>query len=78
MDGKKIHVANYGCNSGHTPENGATGELVVYKDGMPDEALRGKIAVIVKAPSPGLSAGPDDYEYLSDRQHLPKSAQALR
>src|SRR5262245_56732003 len=33
---------------------------------MPDEALRGKIAVIVKGVSPGLSAGTDDYEYLSN------------
>jgi hypothetical protein len=65
VEGKKIRVANYGCNSGHTPESGVTGELVVYKAGMPDEALRGKIAVIVKDPSPGLSAGLDDYEYLS-------------
>ena len=71
IDGKKIHVANYGCNSGHTPENGATCELVVYKEGMPAEALRGKIAVIVKPPSPGLSAGRDDYEYLSDANTFP-------
>jgi hypothetical protein len=33
---------------------------------MPDDALRGKIAIIVKSPSPGLSAGFDDYEYLSN------------
>jgi hypothetical protein len=66
VDGKKIRVANYGANSGHTPDNGVTGDLVVYKDGMPDEALRGKIAVIVKGPSPGLSTGLDDYEYLSN------------
>ena len=66
VDGKKIRVANYGCNSGHTPDSGVTGELVVYKAEMPDEALRGKIAVIVKGPSPGLSAGLDDYEYLSN------------
>lgn len=71
VDGKKIRVANYGCNSGHTPDNGATGELVIYKAGMPDKALRGKIAVIVKGPSPGLSAGADDYEYLSDASTFP-------
>jgi hypothetical protein len=71
IEGKKIRVANYGCNSGHTPDNGATGELVIYKPGMPDEALRGKIAVIVKGPSPGLSAGSDDYEYLSDANTFP-------
>jgi hypothetical protein len=70
-EGKKIRVANYGCNSGHTPDNGATAELVIYKAGMPDEALRGKIAVIVKGPSPGLSAGLDDYEYLSDASTFP-------
>ena len=65
LDGRKIRVANYGCNSGHTPDEGTTGELVIYTAGMPDAALRGRIAVIVKPPSPGLSAGLDDYEYLS-------------
>lgn len=66
VDGRKVRVANYGCNSGHTPAGGVTGQLVVYQDGMPDDALRGKIAVIVKGPSPGLSRGLDDYEYLSN------------
>jgi hypothetical protein len=66
VDGKKMLVANYGCNSGQTPGGGVTGPLVVYKAGMPDEALRGKIAIIVKDPSPGLSVGLDDYEYLSN------------
>ena len=65
VDRKKIRVANYGCNSGRTPEQGVTGRLVVYTPGMSDEALRGNIAVIVKGPSPGLSVGSDDYEYLS-------------
>ena len=27
VDGKKIRVANYGCNSGHTPDNGVNGVL---------------------------------------------------
>ena len=58
IDGKKIRVANYGCNSGHTPQNGATGELVIYKDGMAAETLRGRIAVIVKPSSPGPERGP--------------------
>lgn len=71
VDGKKIRVANYGCNSGHTPNGGVTGSLVLYKDGMPDEALRGKIAVMVKPPSPGLSRGSDDYEYLSNPDTFP-------
>ena len=71
VDGKKIRVANYGCNSGHTPDGGVTGPLVLYKDGMPDDALRGKIAVIVKGPSPGLSRGADDYQYLSNPETFP-------
>jgi hypothetical protein len=71
VDGKKIRVANYGCNSGHTPDNGVTGALVVYRAGMPDEELRGKIAIIVKSPSPGLSRGSDDYEYLSNPETFP-------
>jgi hypothetical protein len=66
VDGKKVRVASYGCYSGHTPDHGVTAGLVVYKAGMPDEALRGKIAVVVKDPSPGLSQGMDDYEYLSN------------
>jgi hypothetical protein len=71
IDGKKIRVANYGCNSGQTPDNGVTGALVTYQAGMPDEAVRGKIAVIVKGPSPGLSRGSDDYEYLSNADTFP-------
>jgi hypothetical protein len=71
VDGKKIRVANYGCNSGHTPDAGITGPLVLYKDGLSDEALRGKIAVIVKGTSPGLSRGSDDYEYLSNSDTFP-------
>src|SRR5579871_6166146 len=66
VDGRKIKVASYGCNSGKTIEEGVTGELVVYKEGMPAEALRGKIAILVKATSPGLSQGRDDYEFLSN------------
>lgn len=71
VDGKKIRVANYGCNSGQTPGEGVTGELVIYKEGMPDADLRGKIVVIVKTPSPGLSRGMDDYEYLSNADTFP-------
>ena len=71
VDGNKIRVANYGCNSGSTPDGGAKGGLVLYKAGMPDEALRGKIAVIVKEQSPGLSRGTDDYEYLSNSDTFP-------
>ena len=71
IDGKKIRVANYGANSGQTPDQGVTGELVIYKAGLPEEALRGKIAVIVKGPSPGLSQGRDDYEYLSNAETFP-------
>src|SRR5215472_3629336 len=55
LEGRKIQVANYGCNSGHTPDTGVKGGLVIYKEGMPDEMLRDEIAVIVKPASPGLS-----------------------
>jgi hypothetical protein len=73
VDGKKIRVASYGCYSGRTPDIGVTAGLVVYQAGMPDEALRGKIAVVVKNPSPGLSRGTDDYEYLSSADTFPNS-----
>ena len=73
VDGKKIKVASYGCNSGKTPEEGVTGQLVVYKEGMPAEALRGKIAIVVKERSAGGSRGTDDYEYLSNPETFPNS-----
>ena len=56
VDGKKIKVASYGCNSGQTPAEGVTGELVVYKEGMPAGALRGKIAIVVKEQGRGGSS----------------------
>src|SRR5260370_4592097 len=66
VDGKKIKVASYGCNSGKTADEGVTGQLAVYKEGMPPEALRGKIAMVEKDRSAGGSRGTDDYEYLSN------------
>jgi hypothetical protein len=77
VDGKKIKVASYGCNSGHTPDEGVTGELVVYKQGMPAEALRGKIAIVEKTLSPeasaaaGVGTATGDYEYLSNPETFP-------
>ena len=65
VGGKKITVANYGANSGLTPDNGATGELVLYTEGMPAEALRGKIAVVVKPGPETLPPITGDYEYLA-------------
>ena len=66
VDNKKIRVASYGCNSGRTPDSGIAGEMVVYKPGMPAEALRGKIAIVFKERGAGGSRGTDDYEYLSN------------
>ena len=63
---KKIKVASYGANSGATPDAGATAELVLYREGMPAEALRGKIAVIVKPGPETLPPMTGDYEYLSN------------
>src|SRR6185437_9902052 len=71
VDGKKIRVANYGCNSGKTPDAGVTGELVVYKEGMPAESLHGKIAIVVKERGTGGSNGSDDYEYPSNPETFP-------
>ena len=77
VDGRKIKVASYGCNSGHTPEDGVTSELVVYKHGMPAEALRGKIAIVEKTLSPeasassGVGTATGDYEYLSNPETFP-------
>jgi len=71
VDGKKIKVASYGCNSGKTLDGGVTGPLIVYKEGMPAEALRGKIAIVMKARGAGGSNGSDDYEYLSNPETFP-------
>lgn len=71
VGGKKIRVSSYGCNSGKTPEAGVSGDLVVYRDGMPAEALRGKIAIVMKDRGAGGSRGTDDYEYLSNADTFP-------
>jgi len=68
---KKIRVASYGCNSGKTPEQGVRGEMVVYREGMPADALKGKIAIVVKERGAGGSRGTDDYEYLSNPETFP-------
>ncbi len=48
VEGHKVRVASYGGNSGSTPEAGLNGGLVLYQPGMPAEALRGKIAIVLK------------------------------
>jgi hypothetical protein len=70
VDGKKIRCASYGCNSGKTPDAGVTGELVLYQHGMPAEALKGKIAIVVKDRAPD-SVTQGDYEYLSSPETFP-------
>jgi hypothetical protein len=71
IDGKKIKIASYGCNSGNTPADGVTGELVVYREGMPSESLRGKIVLVKKDRGAGASRGTDDYEYLANPETFP-------
>lgn len=71
VDGKKIKVASYGCNSGSTPAAGVTGGLIVYKQGMDPAALKGKIAIVVKERGAGGSNGSDDYEFLSNPETFP-------
>lgn len=71
VDGKKVKVASYGCNSGKTPEEGVSGGLVIYREGIPAEAFRGKIAIVVKHAGAGGSRGTDDYEYLSNPETFP-------
>src|SRR5262249_14699010 len=66
VEGKKIKVSSYGCNSGKTPAAGVTGPLVVYKQGMAAEALRGKIVIVVKSRAESNAAPTNDYEYLSN------------
>lgn len=76
VDGAKVRVASYGCNSGQTPADGVTGELVLYKQGMPAEALRGKIAIVVKTQTPVAPISTSgDYEYLSTPEMFADPAQ---
>jgi hypothetical protein len=85
VEGEKIQVASTGCNSGSTSEDGVTGELVLYTEGMDPEGLRGKIAVIRKDTTESPMAVADlnlkdtsggvvrvgDYEYLSSEETFP-------
>lgn len=85
IGGKKVRVASYGCNSGVTPNEGVTGELVAYEEGMKPEALRGKIVIFAtpqararmnpgNKPDETALAGAQltgDYEYLSDADTFP-------
>jgi hypothetical protein len=76
---EKVQVASYGAYSGTTPEPGVSAPLVVYKPGMPPEALRDKIVIIPPGPPPlavgiqGVRIGGTlgDYEYLSDPNTFP-------
>ncbi len=70
VDGKKIKVASYGCNSGSTSDSGVTGPLVVYKQGMPAEDLKGKIAIVVKQPPPETGVI-GDHEFLTNPETFP-------
>ncbi len=84
IDGQKIRIPSYGANSGMTSEGGVSGELVVYKQGLASELLRGKIVVIPPGATPPAQDGTPaafaaggrdlslgDYEYLSDAETFP-------
>jgi hypothetical protein len=85
VDGKKVRVASYGCNSGSTPDEGVTGDLVVFEDGMTADALRGKIVIFATPEARARIRGSGeltpgdvdsarlrgDYEYLSDADTFP-------
>jgi hypothetical protein len=73
VDGRKIKVASYGCNSGQTPEAGVTGSSVVYKQGMPPDELKGKIAIVVRAPAPETGVI-GDHEFLTSSETFPDPA----
>src|SRR5260370_40079730 len=71
VDGKKIKVASYGCNSGKTADEGATAQRAVYKEGMPPEALRGKIPMVEKDWSRAGSRRTDGFEHPANAAALP-------
>ena len=52
IGGAALPVASYWAYSGSTPPEGVTASLLIYKKGMPREALRGRIVVFQIQPVP--------------------------
>lgn len=52
IDGVSLPVASYWAYSGSTPATGVSAPLLIYKKGMPRDALRGRIVVFQVEPVP--------------------------
>jgi hypothetical protein len=77
-DGKPLRVASYGANSGSTPAEGVTADLVFYEPSNPPSSIAGKIAVIQTIretektpPEQRIYEYPGDYMYLANPETFP-------
>lgn len=72
VGGQSIPVASYGANSGWTPTEGVTADLVVYEPSKQTTAYAGKIVVFKPVVTPEFMASLDwDYEYASQAVGYP-------
>jgi hypothetical protein len=75
---KPVKVASYGANSGSTPPEGTTANLIYYDPANPPASIEGKIVAYLTIPetekTPAdkrLYAWPGDYMYLSNPETFP-------
>jgi hypothetical protein len=77
-DGKPVRVASYGANSGTTPPDGVTANLVFYDPASPPASLDGRIVVFQLERETETTPDdrrvyeyPGDYLFLSDPETFP-------
>jgi len=77
-DGKPVRVASYGANSGSTPEQGTTADLIYYDPANPPASIERKIVVYLTVPeteatpaAKRLYPWPGDYMFLSNPETFP-------
>ena len=77
-NGKKLRIASYGANSGTTPPDGVTADLVFYDPKNPPASIEGKIVVYQTVPETEKTPAdqriyeyPGDYLYLSNPETFP-------
>ena len=77
-NGKTVKVASYGANSGSTPEQGTTADLIYYDPANPPASIAGKIVVYLTIPEDEhtpldkrMHIWPGDYMFLSNPETFP-------
>lgn len=78
IDGKAVRVASYGANSGSTPSEGVTADLLFYDPAQPPASLAGKIVVFQLThedehtpENRRIYEYPGDYLFLSNPETFP-------